>query len=417
MTILGCIADDFTGASDLAGLLARSGVQVSLRLGIPETPPKNTAPIEVIALKCRTSPVDDAIQDCMAAFHWLKQAGAERFYWKYCSTFDSTAQGNIGPVAEALMAALKTTQTIYCPAFPENGRSIFMGNLFVGEDLLHESPMKDHPLTPMRDSNLMRLLEAQVTTSVGLANRLTVAKGVEALQEQLHALEKEGVAHVIVDAVADQDLNIIAEACRDMPLITGGSALAMPLPDLYKADGILAEDAPQMVIPETDDAAIVLSGSCSAMTRQQVAAFKPDHPSYQLSPQDLINDGVDKAIIWLKSQDMTATPMIYATAEPIDVQQAQDQFGTAQAGAMVENAMAQLAKTAFDLGYRRFVVAGGETSGAVAQALGITSVTIGPEITPGVPWVYAEKQGQPFQLALKSGNFGQDDFFTDALTP
>ena len=417
MTILGCIADDFTGASDLAGLLARSGVQVSLRLGIPETPPKNTAPIEVIALKCRTSPVDDAIQDCMAAFHWLKQAGAERFYWKYCSTFDSTNQGNIGPVAEALMAALKTTQTIYCPAFPENGRSIFMGNLFVGEDLLHESPMKDHPLTPMRDSNLMRLLEAQVTTSVGLANRLTVAKGVEALQEQLHALEKEGVAHVIVDAVADQDLNIIAEACRDMPLITGGSALAMPLPDLYKADGILAEDAPQMVIPETDDAAIVLSGSCSAMTRQQVAAFKPDHPSYQLSPQDLINDGVDKAIIWLKSQDMTATPMIYATAEPIDVQQAQDQFGTAQAGAMVENAMAQLAKTAFDLGYRRFVVAGGETSGAVAQALGITSVTIGPEITPGVPWVYAEKQGQPFQLALKSGNFGQDDFFTDALTP
>ena len=377
MTFLGCIADDFTGASDLAGLLARSGVQVSLRLGIPETPPQNTAPIEVIALKCRTSPVDDAIQDCMAAFNWLKQAGAERFYWKYCSTFDSTNQGNIGPVAEALMAALKTTQTIYCPAFPENGRSIFMGNLFVGEDLLHESPMKDHPLTPMRDSNLMRLLEAQVTTSVGLANRLTVAKGVEPLQEQLHTLEKEGVAHVIVDAVADQDLNIIADACRDMPLITGGSALAMPLPDLYKADGVLAEDAPQMVIPETDDAAIVLSGSCSAMTRQQVAAFKPDHPSYQLSPQDLINDGVDKAIIWLKSQDMTATPMIYATAEPIDVQQAQDQFGTAQVGAMVENAMAQLAKTAFDLGYRRFVVAGGETSGAVAQALGITSVTIG----------------------------------------
>ena len=417
MTILGCIADDFTGASDLAGLLARSGVQVSLRLGIPETPPQNTAPIEVIALKCRTSPVDDAIQDCMAAFDWLKQAGAERFYWKYCSTFDSTAQGNIGPVAEALMAALKATQTIYCPAFPENGRSIFMGNLFVGEDLLHESPMKDHPLTPMRDSNLMRLLEPQVTKPVGLASRLTIAQGVEALQERLHHLETEGIAHVIVDAVADQDLNIIAQACRDMPLITGGSALAMPLPDLYKADGVLAEDAPQMVIPEIDDAAIVLSGSCSAMTRQQVAAFKPDHPSYQLSPQSLMTDGVDDVIAWLKSQDMTTTPMIYATAEPEDVQMAQDQFGTAQAGAMVENAMAQLAETAFDLGYRRFVVAGGETSGAVAQALGITSVTIGPEITPGVPWVYAEKEGQPFQLALKSGNFGQDNFFTDALTP
>ena len=417
MTILGCIADDFTGASDLAGLLARSGVQVSLRLGIPETPPQNTAPIEVIALKCRTSLAEDAIQECMAAFDWLKQAGAERFYWKYCSTFDSTDKGNIGPVAEALMEALETPQTIYCPAFPENGRSIFMGNLFVGEKLLHESPMKDHPLTPMRDSNLMRLLEKQVTTPVGLANRLTVAKGVTALKEQLIDLRTTGVAHVIVDAVADQDLNIIAEACRDMPLITGGSALAMPLPNLYKADGILAKDAPQMIIPKIDEAAIVLSGSCSAMTRKQVAAFKPDHPSYQLSPLTLMANGADEAIAWLKSQDMTKTPMIYATADPEDVQLAQDQLGVSQSGAIIESAMARLAETAFDLGYRRFVVAGGETSGAVAQALRISSVTIGPEITPGVPWVYAEKQGQPFQLALKSGNFGQDNFFTDALTP
>lgn len=417
MTILGCIADDFTGASDLAGLLARSGVQVSLRLGIPETPPQNTAPIEVIALKCRTSLAEDAIQECMAAFDWLKQAGAERFYWKYCSTFDSTDKGNIGPVAEALMEALETPQTIYCPAFPENGRSIFMGNLFVGEKLLHESPMKDHPLTPMRDSNLMRLLEKQVTRPVGLANRLTVAKGVTALKEQLIDLRTTGVAHVIVDAVADQDLNIIAEACRDMPLITGGSALAMPLPNLYKADGILAKDAPQMIIPKIDEAAIVLSGSCSAMTRKQVAAFKPDHPSYQLSPLTLMADGADEAIAWLKSQDMTKTPMIYATADPEDVQLTQDQLGVSQSGAIIESAMARLAETAFDLGYRRFVVAGGETSGAVAQALRISSVTIGHEITPGVPWVYAEKQGQPFQLALKSGNFGQDNFFTDALTP
>lgn len=417
MTILGCIADDFTGASDLAGLLARSGVQVSLRLGIPETPPQNTAPIEVIALKCRTSLAEDAIQECMTAFDWLKQAGAERFYWKYCSTFDSTDKGNIGPVAEALMEALETPQTIYCPAFPENGRSIFMGNLFVGEKLLHESPMKDHPLTPMRDSNLMRLLEKQVTKPVGLANRLTVAKGVTALKEQLIDLRRTGMAHVIVDAVADQDLNIIAEACRDMPLITGGSALAMPLPNLYKADGILAKDAPQMIIPKIDEAAIVLSGSCSAMTRKQVAAFKPDHPSYQLSPLTLMADGADEAIAWLKSQDMTKTPMIYATADPEDVQLVQDQLGVSQSGAIIESAMARLAETAFDLGYRRFVVAGGETSGAVAQALRISSVTIGPEITPGVPWVYAEKQGQPFQLALKSGNFGQDNFFTDALTP
>ena len=415
MTILGCIADDFTGASDLAGLLARSGVQVSLRLGVPETPPQNTAPFEVIALKCRTSPVEDATLECLAALEWLQQAGAKRFYWKYCSTFDSTAEGNIGPVAEALMASLNTAQTIYCPAFPENGRSIYMGNLFVGDELLHESPMKDHPLTPMRDSNLMRLLTPQVSSPVGLANRLTVAKGVEALRHRLDQLSDEGIAHVIVDAVADQDLDTIAEATIDMPLITGGSALAMPLPDLYKAQGLLTKDAPIMALPKTDDAAIVLSGSCSAMTRRQVAAFKTGHPSYQLSPQALVNGGIDDAVAWLKSQDLSSTPMVYATAEPEQVKDIQDQFGVSQSGTMIEDAMARLAQLAFELGYRRFVVAGGETSGAVAQALAITAVTIGREITPGVPWVFAEKQDQPFQLAMKSGNFGLDDFFSKAL--
>ncbi|MEC8366636.1 MAG: four-carbon acid sugar kinase family protein, partial [Pseudomonadota bacterium] len=239
-TLLGCIADDFTGATDLAGLLARSGVRVSLRLGVPEEPPSETAPFEVIALKCRTAPVDEAVAECRDALAWLKSAGAERFFWKYCSTFDSTDQGNIGPVAEALMADLGAGQTIYCPAFPENGRSIFMGNLFVGQQPLAESPMKDHPLTPMRDSNLMRLLEPQVTRPVGLADRLTVAKGANALREKLDNLATDGVAHVVVDAVANDDLGVIAAACRDMTLLTGGSAVAMPLPDLYRADGSLA---------------------------------------------------------------------------------------------------------------------------------------------------------------------------------
>ena len=217
-TILGCIADDFIGATDLAGLLARSGVRVSLRIGVPDEPPSNTAPFEVIALKSRTAPVSEAIAETTAALTWLQKAGAQRFFWKYCSTFDSTAEGNIGPVAEALMDALGASQTIYCPAFPENGRSIFMGNLFVGEQPLAESPMKDHPLTPMRDSNLMRLLEPQVTKPVGLANRLTVAQGPDALLARLNELESEGVAHVVVDAVANDDLSIIAEACRGMKL-------------------------------------------------------------------------------------------------------------------------------------------------------------------------------------------------------
>ena len=200
-TVLGCIADDFTGATDLAGLLARSGVQVSLRMGVPSEPPKDTAPFEVIALKCRTAPVAEAIEETGRALDWLRAAGAQRFFWKYCSTFDSTAEGNIGPVAEALMAALDTTQTIYCPAFPENGRAIFMGNLFVGQQPLAESSMKDHPLTPMRDSNLMRLLAPQVRKPVGLVDRLHVAQGVGTIRSELARLEADGVAHVVVDAV------------------------------------------------------------------------------------------------------------------------------------------------------------------------------------------------------------------------
>ena len=204
-TVLGCIADDFTGATDLAGLLARSGVRVSLRIGVPDAPPSDPAAFEVIALKCRTAPVAEVVAECRAALKWLQAAGAKRFFWKYCSTFDSTPQGNIGPVAEALMADLGTDQTIYCPAFPENGRAIFMGNLFVGESPLAESPMKDHPLTPMRDSNLMRLLAPQVTKPVGLANRLTVAKGPDALRARLADLAGQGVAHVVVDAVANEE--------------------------------------------------------------------------------------------------------------------------------------------------------------------------------------------------------------------
>ncbi|MEP2471976.1 MAG: four-carbon acid sugar kinase family protein, partial [Paracoccaceae bacterium] len=225
-TVLGCIADDFTGATDLAGLLARSGARVSLRIGVPVEPPKDTAAFEVIALKSRTAPRDEAIAETLAAYTWLKQAGAQRFFWKYCSTFDSTPEGNIGPVAEALMSKIGTDQTIYCPAFPENGRSIFMGNLFVGEQPLAESPMQDHPLTPMRDSNLMRLLAPQVSGDVGLINRLTVAKGSDAVRAALDALRNAGTAHVIVDAVANSDLDVIAQACRHLPLLTGGSAIA-----------------------------------------------------------------------------------------------------------------------------------------------------------------------------------------------
>lgn len=415
--VLGSIADDFTGATDLAGLLARSGVRVSLRLGVPDEAPDavETSSFEVIALKCRTAPVEDAVAETKAALAWLRAAGASRFFWKYCSTFDSTAKGNIGPVAEALMAELDCDQTIYCPAFPENGRAIFMGNLFVGEQPLHESPMKDHPLTPMRDSNLMRLLEPQVTGKVGLANRLVVERGVDALRARLGELKAEGIAHVVVDAVANGDLAVISEACRDMPLMTGGSAIAMPLPGLYLADGVLSADAPKPVAPSLAEGQIVLSGSCSAMTRKQVAAYAARASSFKLDPLTLAKDGASGAKKWLAEQSAEAPKMIYATAEPAEVSAAQEQLGVERAGKIVEDALADLALLARDIGVRRFVVAGGETSGAVTNALGVKQMTIGPEIAPGVPWTWCSSAGQDIALTLKSGNFGQEDFFARAL--
>lgn len=415
-TVLGCIADDFTGATDLAGLLARSGVQVSLKIGVPTEPPTNTAAFEVIALKSRTAPVEEAIAETRAALKWLQGTGAKRFFWKYCSTFDSTAEGNIGPVAEALMADLDTNQTVYCPAFPENGRSIFMGNLFVGQQPLAESPMKDHPLTPMRDSNLMRLLEPQVTRPVGLVDRLTVEKGPHAVSAALDKLENDqSVAHVVIDAVANADLQIIAEACRDMPLITGGSAVAMPLPALYLADGTLSDSAPKQRQVQLAEDTIVLSGSCSSMTNTQVANYiNSGAPTWQLDPLVLAPNGDQAVLEWLSEQDLKKAPLIYATAAPASVRAAQEKLGIAAAGELLEATLSACAVAARNAGARRVIVAGGETSGAVTKALGVTQLDIGVEIAPGVPWTYCTTDGHEIALTLKSGNFGSETFFSEA---
>lgn len=414
-TFFGAIADDLTGATDLAGLLARSGARVSLRMGLPDSPPgPDSAAFEIIALKCRTSPVVEVLAQTRAALHWLREAGAERFYWKYCSTFDSTPEGNIGPVAEALMADLGASQTIYCPAFPENGRSIYMGNLFVGEQPLAESPMKDHPLTPMRDSNLLRLLAPQVTGRVGLVSRPVVARGVEAVRARLAVLAAEGVAHVVTDAVSQDDLGTIALAVQDMSLITGGSALAMPLPAIWRSRGL--QPAASAQVAAEKGPAVVLSGSCSAMTNAQVAAFVGrGHPAFRLDPMELARDGSAQALAWLAGQDLARTPILYATAAPEEVRKAQGALGREAAGTLVEHALSQIAVHARNLGVRRFVVAGGETSGAVAQGLGIQRLDVGAEIAPGVPWCFATSGGHGVAITLKSGNFGGEDFFSDAL--
>lgn len=415
-TFLGCIADDFTGATDLASMLARSGVNVSLRIGVPLSTPENTAEIEVIALKTRSISASKAIEESLSALKWLKEAGAKKYFFKYCSTFDSTAEGNIGPVSEALMNELKVDQTIYCPAFPENGRSIYMGNLFVGQKLLSESSMKDHPLTPMNDSNLMRLLSAQVSRRVGLADRKVVNSGVNSLKEKLISLKENDVPHVIVDAVADTDLDTIASACQDMDFITGGSALAMPLAEFYKASGKISANDNSFMNKKLNTGSIILSGSCSEMTIIQVKNFiQRGAAAFQLDPIDLAENGVKKVLDWLSSQDFTKNIIIYATSDPDTVKKVQAELGVDMAGKIVEQGLSECAIAARELGIKNFIIAGGETSGAITKALNVRQLDIGIEIAPGVPWTFSGKRNNQIALSLKSGNFGSEEFFTEAL--
>ena len=416
-TFLGCIADDFTGATDLASMLARSGVNVSLRIGVPLSTPENTAEIEVIALKTRSISASKAIEESLSALKWLKEAGAKKYFFKYCSTFDSTAEGNIGPVSEALMNELKVDQTIYCPAFPENGRSIYMGNLFVGQKLLSESSMKDHPLTPMNDSNLMRLLSAQVSRRVGLADRIVVNSGVNSLKEKLISLKENDVPHVIVDAVADTDLDTIASACQDMDYITGGSALAMPLAEFYKASGKISANDNSFMNKKLNTGSIILSGSCSEMTIIQVKNFiQRGAAAFQLDPIDLAENGIKKVLDWLSSQDFTKNIIIYATSDPDTVKKVQAELGVDMAGKIVEQGLSECAIAARELGIKNFIIAGGETSGAITKALNVRQLDIGIEIAPGVPWTFSGKRNNQIALSLKSGNFGSEEFFTEALS-
>ncbi len=398
---LGCIADDFTGATDLAGLLRRSGASVKLHFGLPTKPSDTLTDIEIVALKCRTESVEKAVEDCSLAAHWLIAGGAAQVYWKYCSTFDSTDTGNIGPVAEAIMAITRQDQVLYCPAFPENGRSVFMGHLFVGNQLLNESSMKDHPLTPMADANLARILAPQVKAPVGIWSRIA--------QKNRSAFPQE--THIIGDAVELLDLEFLAKNTPSSVLLTGGSALAMPLPGIL---GIASTE--KSTDPRVQDRAVILSGSCSHMTQQQVDLYGQKHPSYQIKPETIDSEEVDACISWMKSLPSNAVPLIYATASPDSVKASQAALGVAKAGEMIEDAMAGIASAAHQLGTRRFVVAGGETSGAVTQALDINEVIIGREICPGVPWVFSAASGDSVALALKSGNFGTPNFFSDALT-
>ena len=413
--LLGCIADDFTGATDLAGTLVREGMSAVQMIGVPSGPPPDVDAV-VVALKSRTTPVDNAIADSLAALDWLRAAGCRQYFFKYCSTFDSTDEGNIGPVAEALLDALGDGFTIACPAFPRNRRTICKGYLFVGDVLLNESGMQDHPLTPMTDANLVRVLDRQTKGAVGLVDYGTVRRSAAATRDAFATLRDAGVQFAVVDALDDADLVTIGEACNEMPLITGGSGVAIGLPANFKRAGLLTSTEPADRLPSVQGYAAVLAGSCSRATRQQIDVFRDTHPALKIDPLELAEDSsvAARTVEWAAARLADGPVLAYASADPEEVQKAQQALGIERAGALVEDAMAEIARGLVTRGVRRLIVAGGETSGAVVGGLGITGLRIGPEIDPGVPWT-ASLGETPLLLALKSGNFGAPDFFTKAF--
>ena len=414
---LGCIADDFTGATDLANNLVRAGMRVVQTIGVPAAPLAAEVDAVVVALKSRTLPAADAIDQSLQALTWLQAQGAQQIYFKYCSTFDSTPEGNIGPVTEALMDALHTDFTIATPAFPDNGRTVFKGYLFAGNVLLNESGMQNHPLTPMTDANLVRVMQAQTKRKVGLIDHKTVALGEAAIRERIQTLRLEGVGVAIVDATSNDDLLRMGPALRDMPLLTAGSGVAIGLP----ANFGLQPSVQASHLPPARGLQAVVSGSCSVATNGQVAHFKAlGLPARAIDPASLMHGHSDavvqQVLAWATPLLQEGPVLVYSTAEPEAVKQVQAQLGVAEAGALVEQALAAVARGLVQAGVQQLVVAGGETSGACVQALGIAQLQIGPQIDPGVPWCFAPTSTGGVHIALKSGNFGTPDFFSKAFT-
>jgi 3-dehydrotetronate 4-kinase len=412
---LGCIADDFTGATDLANNLVRSGMRAVQTLGVPGGPLDADVDAVVVALKSRTTPPAEAVQESLAALRWLQAQGARQIYFKYCSTFDSTAQGNIGPVTEALMDALGADFTIATPAFPDNQRTVFKGYLFVGDVLLSESGMRDHPLTPMRDANLVRVLQAQCKRKVGLIDYRAVAKGEAAIRERIAELRAAGVAIAVVDATSNDDLLRLGPALKDLALVTAGSGVAIALPANF---GIAPSPAASR-LPAAEGRRAIVSGSCSQATNRQVQAFiASGAPAFAIDPLRIAagDDVAGQALAWAAPLLASGPVLVYSTAQPDDVKAAQGRLGSGEAGALVERTLATIAAGLVEAGVRQLVVAGGETSGACVQALGVQQLQIGPQIDPGVPWCWGrDTRGRPLHLALKSGNFGADDFFAKSF--
>jgi uncharacterized protein YgbK (DUF1537 family) len=414
MPLLGCIADDFTGGTDLANNLVKSGFRTVQTLGIPRSAKiQNESDAVVVALKTRTCPSEQAVQDSVDALRWLQTSGCTQFYFKYCSTFDSTPRGNIGPVVDALLEALGSDFTIACPAFPDNGRTVYRGHLFVHDMLLSESGMQNHPLTPMSDPNLVRFLSTQTSAKVGLIRFDLIDQGPKAVVQEIKKLRLGGVRIAVTDCLRNADLITLGSSAKDLKLVTGSSGLALGLGANFGLSR-----AASIRVPAFPGGRAILAGSCSTMTLQQIEYVKGSCRHRQISVTDLAADSdavVREVLSWAAEKRNKEQPLLIYTSGRVDeVAENQSELGVENAGLLCERALAEIASSLVENGVTQLIVAGGETSGAVVKRLELDLLKIGPEIDPGVPWTLATGPGKQLALALKSGNFGAEDFFSKA---
>lgn len=412
--VLGCVADDITGATDLAGALSEVGWRTVLVLGVPspETPAPRDCDAIVIALKSRTQAAELAVSDTLGALDWLTAQGVSRYYLKYCSTFDSTADGNIGPVGDAAMEQTLARQVVHAPSYPANGRTVYQGHLFVGAALLSESGMQHHPLTPMTDPNLVRVLQSQTPLPVSLLPHEVVTGDPAAIVDALSDASRGSSGHVVADAVTDEHLDRVAAAAAEHTLLAGGAAFGA---SWARALGAAGDPSPVSMREFAGEPAVMLVGSASVATAGQVAAFGTEHPVRRLTVDELEDPrrAAQQLSSWARTEVANGPALVCADTSPSGIEAARERFGREAASERVERTLAETARLLHEHGVRRFVVGGGETSGAVAAALGIRAVEVGPTIATGVPWTLS--RNPRIAIAFKSGNFGGERFFTDAL--
>ncbi|MEM7255888.1 MAG: 3-oxo-tetronate kinase [Pseudomonadota bacterium] len=403
---IGVIADDFTGASDIALVLSEGGFSTVQYNGLPDSFAQSCIDAGVVALKTRTMEAAKAVEQSLAVAEWLLQQGCKQLVYKICSTFDSTAQGNIGPVTEALARRLDVSQVLVCPAYPDMQRTVYQGHVFVAGRLLSESGMQHHPLTPMTDSDIRRVMAHQSSWPV-------THLPLNALRHHNHALRQLRLehqpSHIVVDAVSNTDLLRIGRMAHDFPLVTGSAGIAHGVMPMFTVKGSSHQ------WHGVSGRGVVLCGSCSQMTRRQIAAYQQRYPSLEVNVEQLLQQSLaaDELVDWAMSQPLDTPGLIYTSAAPQRVGQLQRQYGRSTVAGVIESLFSTVAGQLIGAGVKRIVVAGGETSGAVIEGTGVNQMVIGPCIATGVPAMHLPEAG--VAIALKSGNFGDEDFFQTAL--